>query len=364
MVQDYYHDPSSVPLLTSLESGNEGAPIPDGALINGLNQRDCSALPHRKCDNFTATLPSFNLAADANHRLRFINVGALAAFQVSVDEHEFSITEVDGTDIFPVKETSLLINAAQRYSLVIRTDQATAKSFWLRARMMSHCWNEPDSPGNGANEVKAVVHYSPEFESISEIMAHPSTTNSVEHAIQCKDMNTTAYIPVAYRPAPHVADHSYYLRSNIEIGDWRLERGFFNTSTFRPNLQEPTLHRTIKGLASGNASFTASSSTDGVNSVAYDLKNNFLIQHSGIKIVDLIIQNFDEGNHPMHLHGHKFWILGQGHGYFPGYEALGMKENGHGVLESHEGMLEHLMTRDVASIEGYGWLALVRMFPR
>ncbi len=39
---------------------------------------------------------------------------------------------------------------------------------------------------------------------------------------------------------------------------------------------------------------------------------------TGIKVVDLVIENFDEGNHPMHLHGHKFWILAQGHGAFPG----------------------------------------------
>jgi FtsP/CotA-like multicopper oxidase with cupredoxin domain len=98
--------------------------------------------------------------------------------------------------------------------------------------------------------------------------------------------------------------------------------------------------------------------TDGVNAVSYDQKNDLVIQHTGIKTVDLIIQNFDEGNHPMHLHGHKFWVLGQGHGMFPGYPSLGLIPQGQGVLPGHEGVLNTLIRRDVATAEGFGWLAL------
>jgi FtsP/CotA-like multicopper oxidase with cupredoxin domain len=96
-----------------------------------------------------------------------------------------------------------------------------------------------------------------------------------------------------------------------------------------------------------------------VNAVAYDLKNDFVIQHTGIKVVDLVIENFDEGNHPMHLHGHKFWILGQAHGAWKGYEkSLGLTSQGQGVLDGNEDALKTLIRRDVATVEGYGWLAL------
>lgn len=361
MLQDYYHDLSSGLLVSSMEPGSEQSPIPNGALINGLNRRDCSRLPHRMCDNSTATLPSFDLKSNVNHRLRFINVGAFAWFQVTVDEHQFAITEADGTDIVPNYETSLMISPAQRYSMILNATQNTAESFWLRARMVTHCWKNPNLPGPGADEVKAVIRYisSGHSKSNKAVIAQPSSRNwhqGIE--IQCKDMNTTSYVPVAYQPAPAIADHSYYIRSNLEIGDWRLERGFFNSSTFRPNLQRPTLHRTVEGLTSQNETFTSMSSIDGVNGVAYDIKNDFLIQHCGIKVVDLIIQNFDEGNHPMHLHGHKFWVLAQGHGMFPGYESIGLKGHGQGVLDDHEGVLDNLIRRDVATAEGFGWLAL------
>jgi len=361
MLQDYYHDLSSGLLVSALEPGSESSPIPNGALINGLNRRDCSELPHRICDNSTTSLPSFDLAANANHRLRFINVGAFAWFQVTVDEHEFAITETDGTDIVPAYNSRLMISPAQRYSMVINTNQTTSDLFWLRAKMVSHCWKEPELPGPGADEAKAILHYTPKghTKSTKALISQPNSRNWNQGTeVQCKDMNTTSYVPAVFDPAPPIADHSYYIRSNLEIGDWRLERGFFNTSTFRPNLQHPTLHRSVEGLTSRNETFNAMRSTDGVNSECYDLKHDFVIQHTGIKVVDLVIQNFDEGNHPMHLHGHKFWILGQGHGMFPGYESLGLQPEGKGVLAGREGVLDNLIRRDVATAEGFGWLAL------
>jgi FtsP/CotA-like multicopper oxidase with cupredoxin domain len=316
MLQDWYHDLSSGLLISTLEPGSESSPIPDGALMNGLNKRDCSTLGHRMCDNFTSTLPSFDLTANANHRLRFINAGAFAWFQVEVDEHEYAIVEVDGTDILPAYDTRMVISPAQRYSVILNTNHTNADSFWLRARMITHCWKEPSLPGHGADEIKASINYAPsgKTKSAKGLISQPGSRSwSKGMEVQCRDMNTTSYIPAAFNPLPATADHSYYIRSNLEIGDWRLERGFFNKSTFRPNLQKPTLHRTVDGLSSHNETFNSMRSANGVNAVCYDEKNDFVIQHTGVKIVDLIIQNFDEGNHPMHLHGHKFWVLGQGH---------------------------------------------------
>ncbi|KAG4442228.1 hypothetical protein IFR05_002277 [Cadophora sp. M221] len=359
MLQDYYHDISSRLLVTNLEPGNESPPIPNGALINGLNKRDCSQLPERLCDNRTATIPAFDLTANAHHRLRFINAGAFAWFQVSVDQHEFAITEADGTDVVPTYDSRLMIAPAQRYSMIINTNQTDTDLFWLRARMVTHCWAEPDLPGPGADEVKAIIHYSKPKKSQQGLVSQPTSRAwSQGMEMQCRDMNTTLWEPASFEPAPSAADYSYYLRANLEIGDWRLQRGFFNTSTFRPNLRNPTLHRTVEGLASQNETFNAMRKFDGVNDKCYDKKNDFTIQHAGIKVVDLIIQNFDEGSHPMHLHGHKFWVLGQGHGMFPGYDTLGLKLEGKGTLENQEHALDRLIRRDVATPEGFGWLAL------
>ena len=32
--------------------------------------------------------------------------------------------------------------------------------------------------------------------------------------------------------------------------------------------------------------------------------------------ISLLLNNLDEGTHPFHLHGHKFWVMAQGDGNF------------------------------------------------
>ena len=130
MVQDHYHK-TAISLFTDhLQPDQENVePVPDGALINGRNVRDCSVLSYRTCVDTSLTLPSFNLTANEKHRLRFINVGAFAGFQIQIDEHEFAVTEVDGTDIKPHFCHRVNINAGQRYSVVISTHVTSSHQF-------------------------------------------------------------------------------------------------------------------------------------------------------------------------------------------------------------------------------------------
>jgi FtsP/CotA-like multicopper oxidase with cupredoxin domain len=291
------------------------------------------------CDNSTTKLPSFQLATKSNHRLRFINIGAYAWFGVSLDQHALAITEVDGTNVLPSYQKQLYISPGQRYSAIITTNQTMDDVFWLRARMVTNCFSNPELPG-GADEVRAVVQYSKTSSArpLSALISQPASRNwDIGFAVQCIDMDHTEFVPVPAVPAPATADHSYFIRSNIEIGDWRLQRGFFNRSTFRPDLKSPSLHRTLETLRFQNETLTRTD--DGLNDASFNLKDGLILQHKGVKVVDLIIQNFDEGNHPMHLHGHKFWVLGQAHGYFPGYGNLSLD-------------FSNPLRRDTATLEG------------
>jgi hypothetical protein len=225
--------------------------------------------------------------------------------------------------------------------------------------MMTHCYGDPKDFSPAASEVKAIIQFASKSRDIqsrsSNERALPASTDWEQNLLQdCKDMDTTDLIPASVQPAPKVAAYSYLIHSNIEIGDWRLERGYFNHSSLRVDLSNPFLHRLIAGLQSQNDSF----SQDGANSRFFESSKGLVIQHRQTQTIDLILQSYDEGNHPMHLHGHKFWILGTGHGMFPGYGSLGLKEEGKGTLDGHFDALDNLMRRDVATLEGFGWLAL------
>ena len=343
MVQDHYHDLSSALLMDYLKPDRENAePVPDGALINGMNVRDCDKLSHKDCDNSTATRPIFDLTANENHRLRIINTGAFAEFQIQLDEHTFAVTEVDGTDVEPVFYHRLNISPGQRYSIVVSANVTTADSFWLRARMITACFAEenPDLEP----EVRAIIQYENDNVTRGTFKVPQSKDWDETVEVQCKDMNTSELVPVRPIAAPAKADETFYLRSNFEIGAWRLSRGFFNTSSWRPDVYSPSLDRVIN-FTTHNANFTAQ--TAGVNDRAFDLSNEMVLQVPGIQTIDLLISNFDDGNHPLHLHGYKYFVLAQGHGYFDPSMYATMD-------------LSNPLRRDTASVEAFGWI-LIRL---
>ncbi|KAF2192785.1 multicopper oxidase [Zopfia rhizophila CBS 207.26] len=340
MVSDHYYDLSSFLLMQYLSPDRENAePVPDSALINGRGVRNCDDLPNRRCDNSTLSLADFNLEPDMNHRLRFINVGAFAEFQIQVDEHEFAVTEVDGTDVLPSYIHRLNINPAQRYSIVLGAPDPNKGLFWLRARMITHCFAEENPELQ--EEVRGVIRWwapgdasiMPESRDWPEIIE-----------VECRDLNTSDLHPVVSMQPPETADDQLYLRSNFEIGDWRLSRGFLNQSSWRADIKSPTLNRLIDGYSSKKDEFMESlyPIPFGINSATFKPDHELVYQTTSIRTIDVLIQNFDDGNHPFHLHGYKFWVLASGHGYVPKniYENLD---------------LTNLLRRDTASVEAFGW---------
>lgn len=161
--------------------------------------------------------------------------------------------------------------------------------------------------------------------------------------LECKDLDTTELVPAVAMEAPR-ADMMVRLRSNFEIGGYALSRGYFNSTSWRPNSGAPTLLQAIDGLSGGNVSF-GESDGGGVMDTAFDVRREMVVKVDGLKTVDVLIDNFDDGNHPFHLHGYKFWVLGQGRGYFnmSTYESLNTTNP---------------LRRDTVTIEQYGWVLI------
>lgn len=298
MLSDHYHDLSGILARKYLAPDMENAePVPDGALINGRAIRNCDDLPHRNCDNTTSNVgfPAFDLEPNRHHRLRIINVGAFAEFQFQIDEHELAVTEVDGTDVQSINYHRLNINPAQRYSVVVHTDKRERTSFRMRARMVTHCFAEKNP--YMVDSVHGIMRYSSDS-GIKTGDELPDTMDWNEAiGLECKDLNTTELKPVQVIAAPAKVDAFFYLRSNFEIGAYRLSRGKFNASSWRADVKNPTLFRSIDGLQASNASFDAEQDKGAVfvNNRAFDQSTELTIQSSGIQTVDILISNFDDG---------------------------------------------------------------------
>ncbi|RVD83944.1 uncharacterized protein DFL_005715 [Arthrobotrys flagrans] len=349
MLHDYYHDLSRNKLYEYLAPDAENAePIPDGALINGRNRRDCSKIDKKYiCDSTEGELAEINLTRGASHRLRFINVGAFAEFEMGIDGHTVEVIEADGTSLVPSPYHKLNINVAQRYSAIVHANSTDASEFWLRARMINHCFSEPDAVVEP--EVRAIVQYTQKKSKDSSAVpttavtakqALPTTTPwNREIAVVCQDLDGKLE-PVDSLVAPE-PDQLFYLRSNFQIGNYSLSRGFFNSSSWKRNLTNPALNRvTLPG-----SKILGDINSDDVMKDIFNVDKGMVLKVDGIKVVDLLIDNYDDGNHPMHLHGHKFWVMAQGNGYFNASDYSAIPR-------------ERRLLRDTVTIEAYGYVLI------
>lgn len=349
MVQDHYHNTTSELLMDYLQPDKENdEPVPDNPLINGRGLRACDEFDGWRCETSNTSRPVFDLGAGQRHRLRFINVGAFAEFQIQIDEHPFYITEVDGTDVHPEPFHRLNIMPAQRYSVVVETNVTTQESYWLRARMVSRCFTTRNERLQA--ELRGIVRYvSPVIKATDGEPNSKDWSEAVE--VVCRDLNTSALHPVQHRAPPPV-DHFIALRANFEIGDWALARGFFNSSSWHPNATHPSLHRFLDA-GPGSAAIDA---PIGVNDKVFDTNNDFVLQTRGVQTVDISINNFDDGAHPFHLHGHKFFVMAQASkGYPPPTQAAFDK-----YMAEHGGVPSNPLRRDTVTVEPYSW-AIVRV---
>ncbi|KAJ6258862.1 Laccase-2 [Drechslerella dactyloides] len=352
MVQDYYHDLSSDKLFDYLAPDNENnEPIPDGALINGRNVIDCDDIDTTyTCNSKGVQRAEINIPPSNSHRLRFINVGAMAEFEIGLDGHSMEVIEADGTPIVPAPYHKLHINVAQRYSVIVHSNGTDADKFWLRARMINHCFSNLEV--NIETEVKAIVRY---VNPPRRLKLYPDPNNALDsppptlptslpwndsNAVICKD-EEGALVPSVPMIAPE-PDLLFYLRSNFEIGNYSLSRGFFNQSTWKTDLRNPLLYQ-LRNLH--NESDASEMVPEGVMRDGPFEKNGMIIKIDEPKVVDLLIDNFDDGNHPMHLHGHKVWVMSQGTGYFNRSDYATLPREGR-------------LVRDTVTIEGYGYVLL------
>lgn len=301
MIQDWYHDLSTVNLVSYLASDNENAePIPDNGLINGASYFNCSS--YGADAGYTcfenSTYYVFDLNPNARTRLRFINAGAFAEFTFSVDNHTLSVIEADGTMISPSTVHRVPIHVAQRYSVILETNQSTHTNYWFRGAMITFCFT-------GHNDVldtttKAVVSYS------GSVTTAPDDRLSVDwldaELTECQDLQASALVPLdVIRPPP--ATTFWRVDFAFQIGAQQLDRAQINGTSWHPLVNSTTLQESVMSVQGPNVSVW-----DMGGRVSAFQSDQFVlgVSPTGVEVVDVLIYSLDEGAHPFHLHGHAF----------------------------------------------------------
>ncbi|KAI1318994.1 hypothetical protein EDD11_005192 [Mortierella claussenii] len=325
MISDYYHTDSGSLVSWYMSQDSQGTePIPDNGLINGRHTFDCSldaqaSFPTgNKCTS-GAPMTVFDFKAGQSYRVRVINSGAFADFQFSIDNHTLTVIEADGVDMQPVDVQRIPIHVAQRYSVLVRANQAV-NNYWVRATMNTNCFNQPNDALD--EHIKAIVRY--------EGAPITQDVNSVDWAVSgwssvCLDLTLDMLKPYFAEPAP-AADTSLLLTMSFQtITPDHINRGYVNHTSWTPLMNDATVFQAQRGIQA----FDASQQIVTLNSTG---------------VVELVLNNYDEGSHPFHFHGHNFYVLGWGQGnYVPGKSPL---------------ELTNPLRRDTSTVPAYGYTVI------
>jgi FtsP/CotA-like multicopper oxidase with cupredoxin domain len=145
-------------------------------LVNGTNTFDCTAVVDVDCigggkKSQTVFQPG------KKYLIRLINVGTDSQFQFSIDGHKLKVIANDFVPIKPYITDSIIVNAAQRYDIVVEAN-APPGDYWLRAFWVDACAGVAnDHPENSTG----IVRYD------AASMSDPTSVSVVQPPTTCSD---------------------------------------------------------------------------------------------------------------------------------------------------------------------------------
>ncbi|KAF1729519.1 Laccase-2 [Beauveria bassiana] len=255
-----------------------------------------------------------NIRFEANktYRLRLVNAALISHFKFMIDNHVMTVIAHDLVPVKPYTVNVLGITMGQRYDILVTANQAaTARQFWMRSIPLGLCGD----PNWKFNDILAIVHY-------DEAWTKPSTL-PYPYSQLCGDQTMKA--------VPHIEED--VRKPDIQVSETtsfdKVDGYWYWTLKQAPMLidwDDPTLSKILRH----DTNFQ---------------KNDSVIElPQANKTFYLVIKNPLFVAHPIHLHGHDFFVLGQGVGPFlPGVSPLKVKNP---------------PRRDTALLPGSGYLVI------
>ncbi|KAJ3308037.1 ferroxidase fet3 [Blyttiomyces sp. JEL0837] len=273
---DWYHESHATLMNQFMSQYNPMGfePTPDTVLINESRNSTISFTPGKV------------------YRLRLICMSAIATFQVYLDNHNFTVIEVDGVDVEPYETSSVILASAQRYSVLVTALNGTdaEQNYLLHADMGTDMF---DAPPSGDPYSSATIIYKPNAPTL-EPPGYP--TDSVD------EMSLTPTTPLnSLSPTRQV-----YLGVSFQVMTDGSNHGTFNKIVY----QRPKVPTLFTAVTIGEQYAT--------NPEVYGYSTNpFVLGY--LDVVEVVIDNFDAGDHPFHLHGHIFQVIEKNpdHSYDP-----------------------------------------------
>ncbi|KAI2465084.1 Cupredoxin [Annulohypoxylon bovei var. microspora] len=347
VILDSYLNPTSKWAPT--ESGVE--PLADNILMNGQNTYNCSIHSTTFPPSSNPNQPSSPSNSNSNDctggqlykakihpghtiRLRLINASSFFSYWFSIDNHTLSIVELDGVEIEPISARGVYLNLGQRVSVILTADQ-TPGSYYVRASIPRTCflpYSTYTSAGleDGGYGVRGVLSYTDdgnedeyddesENERVSEpigVAGNTSNPYGVENNglrgdvwEGCDDMPFDMPVPMRRQPAVDVTEANMHYIEYAFRQAQEVNRIFINKTSYSPLPHNATLWKAVE------QNFTADKANS-YNSWDFGLNQQVLLVPDADQGAQIVINSRDAMEHPWHLHGHTFQVVGWGRGPF------------------------------------------------
>jgi FtsP/CotA-like multicopper oxidase with cupredoxin domain len=267
-LSDWSHETVDA-LYPAAEAG--GPPLMDTGLINGKNS--WNGLGSR----YTKTIES-----GKKYRIRLVNGAIDTFFKFSIDNHPFTVIAMDFVPLVPYTTNVLDISMGQRYDIIIEATEATA-DYWMRAIPQLSCSSNAD-PDN----IRGIIRYS------SSSTADP-VSEPWDQTDSCNDEPLASLVPhlsqTVVDPTTDDSDMTVSVFASGTVFKWKI-----GIDSMLVQWAEPSL------LQIDNA---ANSS----ESAVFEAEEAVWMLPDADQWVYFVIETQIPVPHPIHLHGHDFFIL-------------------------------------------------------
>ncbi|KAM7189733.1 laccase-2 [Rhypophila sp. PSN 637] len=322
-LQDWSHTES----FTLWNTAKLGAPPSlETGLVNGTNTWDCTTQdPGNPSCTSGGSKKEIIFTPGTKYRVRLVNVAIDGKFQFSIDGHSLTVIANDLVPIVPFTTDSLEITIGQRYDVIVEAN-ATPGDYWLRAGWIQTC-----SMNNNPANMTAIIRYD------ASSTSNPTSTSTVTPSTNCLD-----------EPAANLVPHLSLDVTNPTSNITREDLSFVFDSYFKWTINTSSLlldwaHPTLENILDGTSIFPTEYNVVQVQPTT-GTSNGSIPEWAVLVIQD--VSNIGLA-HPIHLHGHDFWILSQ----TPAAQFDPATSPGSFDLTNPP-------RRDVATLPGNGYLAI------
>ncbi|CAG8224505.1 unnamed protein product [Penicillium salamii] len=320
-LQDWAHIPTFVEWEAKQKFGITSAQ--SATLINGTNIFNCTAEPHENCVGGGKKF-EMGFQQGKKYRIRLINVAIDSQFQFSIDGHSLTVISNDFVPIKPYLADSIIVNVGQRYDVIVEAN-APPGDYWLRGGWVQSCQGVANDHPESAT---GIVRYN------LQSQRDPTSTSTLSGPTSCLDEPQANLVPYLEVDVGSIIDTTVE-DVNVRLTNAAMFQWTINSSSLVLDWGRPT----VQQIYDKERIFPSP-----YNVVEVEKESEAKEEWAVLVIENKAAAFFGGIAHPIHFHGHDFWILAQESHPWDGSSASFQTKNP--------------VRRDTAVLPAHGYLAL------